>query len=963
MPSPSPTACRASIALLSLVAAPCPGRAAAGGGPDARPPAETALDRRAQLVDDLAALRFDRMGDPVHRRDAPVPAYAPIDRPHTVLVVLVEFADERFDGPPGATAGPVTSTAPAAPGAPAPSSPPNVAARWATALFDPTYTRPETLSAYFRRQSLGTYHLQGLVLPPVRLTRPRAAYTGPSRPEGGDWRADAAPDVLVEEALGLVAAAHPALDADVLDRWDPADADGDGVTTEGDGYVDHLMIIHAGGDQAACQALHRLDDAFGPQALPDAVARLSPAARACAERPWPHRGVIDRRPGQGPVEEGRVHARGGLPLRASPPLWVADYNLQSERAEAGTFAHEVAHTLGLPDVYARRTQNSTGPWELMSDAAAPAPQNLSAWSRLMLGWLRPKVIRPPAFGGARTQSLYLRTLDAPLEPAAVAAAKQAAGLYRAALIILPPKLTDLTLTDLPAGNGRVALYSGNGNRLDRTAELRVDLRGDRPARAVELSFDAWWEIEAGWDFAYIETSVDDGRTWTRRQPRDPRLMPARRGHDGPESGPGFTGLSGDLDADGRNESQPGCDAAAPPAGAWDRAGRVIDPCRVPTWVRPVFDLPDLAGREARVRFRYVTDRAAVQRGLLIDDVRLVRDGVIEQAESFEGDAGRGWRLDGFLLSPGFHEIWVPHYYLLEFRDPSTGAPSDDTALARSTPRFYVDPRTGAPVGVTVTPLPGVIAWYVDGAFAWGENDPADHGQGRGFLLAVDATPEELPLPGFERWYEGRPGANDTHYALDSADAQVALRASFGATMCLVRPAPFRPAGFFDGAAPAFACPSAAAGLDGLLFEGRPLRSTMVLNETLSPGPARARYARAGDLVDVRLRDGAPVYRLRDRALRALHLADAPFAVDNPGGRAGLTYWRLDAAGRAFVPDRHVPFVPVARFDDAVPDRYLNPHLFFGGVDVPPAGLSFELAHPKPGAPAGARVKVWIDWAR
>jgi hypothetical protein len=112
-----------------------------------------------------------------------------------------------------------------------------------------------------------------------------------------------------------------------------------------------------------------------------------------------------------------------------------------------------------------------------------------------------------------------------------------------------------------------------------------------------------------------------------------------------------------------------------------------------------------------------------------------------------------------------------------------------------------------------------------------------------------------------------------------------------------------------------------------------------------------------------MRDGAPIYRLRDRSLRALHMADAPFAVENPGGRGGITYWRLDAARRAFVVDRHVPFEPVPRFDDALPGRWMNPHLFFGGVDVPPAGLSFELAPPKPDAPAGARVKVWIDWTR
>ena len=83
---------------------------------------------------------------------------------------------------------------------------------------------------------------------------------------------------------------------------------------------------------------------------------------------------------------------------------------------------------------------------------------------------------------------------------------------QAALVVLPPKLIDLELTDIPTSNGRSALYSGLGNGLDRSASFRVDLRGGgKPPRNVELSFDAWYEIEAGWDFAYVEASVEIGR--------------------------------------------------------------------------------------------------------------------------------------------------------------------------------------------------------------------------------------------------------------------------------------------------------------------------------------------------------------------------------------------------------------------------------------------------------------------
>ena len=924
-------------------------------GPTAPASAASLQARRVQIVEDLAQLRFDRLGDPVHRRDAVAPVRATAEHPHSVLVVLVEFADRTFDRP-------------------------RPAEYFQTALFDPEFTRAGTLSRYFRRQSLGTFHVQGHVLAPVRLSRPRAAYGAPVRPAGGDWRNDADPQGFVEEALALVAAAHPELSAAEFDRWDPGDFDGDGLREDSDGYVDHLLFIFAGPDQSTCHLVHRLDERLDKNLPSDAVSGLPPDARECAERLWAHRYALERNAGQGPVMEGMSHPRGGVALHQAPALWAVDYNLQSEYAEPATFAHEFVHALGLPDVYSRTTQNSTGTWELMSDTTAPLPQNLSSWSRLMLGWLRPRVFLPPEFGGGRVQSMYLRTLDAPVDPPEVARRKQAEGLYRAALVVLPPRIQDLELTDLPAGNGLVALYSGEGNRLDRTAEFRLDLRGERPAERpaergpragrrpekVELSFDAWWEIEAGWDFAYVETSVDGGRTWGRRQSEDPRFMPARHGHDGPTSRPGFTGVSGDLDGDGKNESHPGCDPTRALATGEDKARVVANPCRMPTWVRPAFDLTDLVGKNARVRFHYLTDLAAVQRGLLIDNVRVTRDGATEVSEGFEGDAGRGWRLGGFLPSPGHHELLVPQYYLLEFRDPYAnwaGEPSDDAGIAAPTPRFYADPRTGEMRAVTVRPQAGVLAWYVDGAYAWGENDPVDNGQGRGFLLAVDAHPNELVLPGFERDLAGRPEQYDTRYELSTPEAQAGLQASFLQTMCFVRPARFRPLELFEPEGP-LRCPDRKAGLDAYHFiDGRPLRSLHVVNNELLPGPAREAMHRAGDLIDHRAGDAKTPWRLRDRTLRSLHLADATFALDNPGGRAGLTTWRLDPEKHGLVELSHTAFTPISRFSDGERGRWLNPFLFFGGVDVPREGMAFELTEPKKDAPAGARVKIWVTWER
>ncbi len=967
--SSQPANVRSAIVLAAIWgAALCSVPPTARAEPRPRSASESLTVRRARIVDDLSNLRFDRLGDPVLRWDSIAPVYAQVEHPQELLVLLVEFADRSFDRFAGQ-----------------PDQAQKLADFYQQQLFDPTYRRPGTLSHYYRAQSLGTFHVQGRVVPPVRLSKPRAAYGAAIRPPGSDWRNDADPEGLVQEALEQLALAPPpALDGDVFDRWDPLDFDGDGVRDEADGYVDHVLVIYAGGDQSACNGLYKLDERLNANAPATAPALLEPAARECAERLWPHRSTLRQNLGQGPVIEGRTHERGGVPIHQSPPLWVADYNMQSEYADAGTFVHEFAHSLGLPDVYARNTQNSTGPWELMSETTQPMPQNLSAWSRLMLGWLRPRVFLAPELGGApgtpgrKLQSLYLRTLDDPTEPASVAAEKQAQGLYRAALVVLPPKTIDLELTDIPSANGRAALYSGEGNGLDRSARVRVDLRGQPTPKAVELSFDAWWEIEAGWDFAYVEASADGGRTFVRRLPKDPRLMPARHGHDGPTSVPGFSGLSGDLDGDGRNESHPGCDPARPLAMGEDRVRAVANPCLMPTWIHATFDLTDLAGQNVWLRFHYVTDAAAVQRGLLLDNVRVTLDGETELFEGFEGDAGRGWRLDGFLPSRGHHELLVPQFYLLEYRDPYAG-PADprapdyryDAGIAAPVPRFYADPQTGEMRAVTVRPQAGVLAWYVDGAYAWAENDPVDNGQGRGFLLAVDAHPTELPLPGFEPWLRGHAETYDTRYELDTPDAQAALRTSFQKTLCFVRPERYRPAdlsGVFGAHAPGepsdrLGCGSPEAELDRWHFPGHgPLRSVGVVANELLPGAAREAVQRAVDLLDDKRRpDGTLAWRLRDRTLRTLHLLDAPFSLDAQPD--AVTVWRPDPATRTLAAVSHSGVPPVSRFSDGERGRWLNPFLFFSGVDVPREGFGFELATPKADAPVGAKVKVWLVWER
>ncbi|MFN3198279.1 MAG: M6 family metalloprotease domain-containing protein [Bradymonadia bacterium] len=935
----------ACTALLLLTMTPAGAIGPGGDGPIGE---EGLSGARARMVQDLAAMRFDRLGNPQLRWDHIPPVRASKKKPHNLLVVLVEFQDRGFERFKESKNQGLKLTA-----------------YYEDLLFDEGYAKPNTLSHYYRQQSLNTYHLQGQVLPPVKLERPRAAYGAPKRPAGGSWRNDSETEGLVEEALKAAVKQHGNLDWDAYDRWDPNDFDGDGVLDEPDGYLDHLVLIYAGGGQSSCQGLYKLHTVFTPNAAPDVIDTLSPEARECAERLWPHRFAIQRREGQGPVVEGRTHARGGVPMGNG--LWSLDYNMQSEYTEAATFIHEFGHSIGLPDIYARSSSNSTGGWEVMSSTASPSPQNLSAWSRIMLGWLRPIIVTPPAFGGKPTSSFYLRTLDDPLDPASVARANQKAGLWRAGMIILPPKTLKLDLTELAEKQGKMALYSGQGNGMNRTATLPLDLREAK--KSATLSFDAWWEVEGGWDFVYAELSTDGGRSWTRVLPTDKAMMPAKHGHDGKQSLPGFTGLSGDLDGDGKNESAKACDPKKKLAHGEDRSAEQENPCLAPTWVNVSFDLGAAKGKEALFRLRYFTDMAAVMRGMLIDNVTVKADGAAMFTDDFEARAAAEWRLDGFTRSPGKHTLLVPHYYLVEHRDPYAEAKDHyryDAGLARPGVKFFFDPKAQAMAAVRSRPRPGVVLWYYDGAYAWSENDPATNGQGKGFLLAVDANPNEIKLPGLDTWFQGDDKAFDTRYELKSESAQEAMKSAFYKTVCFVRDMGWYPVGLPEAELKA-ECHRPKAPVQDITYEGRGLMySYRIINEML-PGAARERYWGASELYDYRVKKpkagpGKPTepsifYRMRDRTLRYMHTLDAPFSL-KPFEDA-LVFYRVD--GKSLVPTEKRPAPAVKRFDDRTSERWANPKLYFGGVKVPPEGLSIELAEPGKHAPDEAQVKIWVDW--
>jgi CubicO group peptidase (beta-lactamase class C family) len=150
-------------------------------------------------------------------------------------------------------------------------------------------------------------------------------------------------------------------------------------------------------------------------------------------------------------------------------------------------------------------------------------------------------------------------------------------------------------------SGRSAWYSGLGNLLDARLTLPLpDLPG-----AADLSFDYWWDTEAGVDVATVELSTDGGQTWA---PLPARL---RAGEDVIDSDGSVSGYQGRR------------------------------------WFGATAELP--AGT-THLRWRYRTDATAGGRGVYLDSVVVRHDHRVLFDGRRPADAAR-WRPDGFTPSP------------------------------------------------------------------------------------------------------------------------------------------------------------------------------------------------------------------------------------------------------------------------------------------------------------------------
>jgi immune inhibitor A len=429
--------------------------------------------------------------------------------------------------------------------------------------------RGASVANYFKDQSGGKYGLVADVVGWVKLDHssfwygadpcPGARSGGSGNSGGLQLAGGGTARDLVRQALDKVNAAYPGFD------WAKYDQNGDGV-------IDRLWIIHAGyGEEDNTTLLNRTLDTpggYGEGAL------------------WSHSStVVPAYPVGGGISAG-------------------PYIMMPENAGIGVLAHEAGHNIGAMDLYAYGMgETSAGFWTLMSDdwTGDPIgflPPALDPMHLDQLGWLAPSaVITDP------TKIHTVKLGQASRFPGGT-------GVKRGARIALPPEKVVLPVA--PAGNGYWwggAVDTANARMTQTAATIAI------PAGGATLTFSAAWDLEAAWDFLWVQATHDDGATWETLTNANTTCT-----HD--------AGWIGELNGFPADLCAAGIGGLTGTSASW------------PALQTETFSLSAFAGQNVRLRFWYMTDWGTLGAGAFIDNLAVTAPGPVtllaDDAESPSG---------------------------------------------------------------------------------------------------------------------------------------------------------------------------------------------------------------------------------------------------------------------------------------------------------------------------------------
>lgn len=262
------------------------------------------------------------------------------------------------------------------------------------------------------------------------------------------------------------------------------------------------------------------------------------------------------------------------------------------------------------------------------DLAAQTHPDISSFGQIVANWGVANLLDDPGVGDGRftydTGHELPALLPARAQPEELGRGSTEASVAQFGVDYLElPRGASFTFTGATsvqlAGEmprGRFSWWSGRSDDTYATLTRAFDLRA---VPSATLEFDAWFEIENDYDYAFASVSTDGGATWetlegTHTTTEDPQ---------GVNYGFGLTGISG----------APGATLEDGPRGEW---------------VQERMDLSAYAGQEILLRFWQINDQGVNAPGLLLDNIAIPELGYRHDAES--GDDG--WQAEGFLRVDG-----------------------------------------------------------------------------------------------------------------------------------------------------------------------------------------------------------------------------------------------------------------------------------------------------------------------
>jgi len=234
------------------------------------------------------------------------------------------------------------------------------------------------------------------------------------------------------------------------------------------------------------------------------------------------------------------------------------------------------------------------------------PGDLGAWEKLQLGWLDYEAI-----GTHQKKTIKLGPQEYNTKKA------------QGAVVVLPKK--NVTTDNGAPASGSKQFFSGAGDDLANSMTADVDLTGKTGAT---LTAQVRYEIEEGYDYAYVQASTDGGANWTSL--------------DGTING---TAIGDDT------SGRPGID------------GEQAD------WADLNVPLGAYDGQKIKLRFYYKTDGGLALPGLYVDDVKVAAgaDTVLEDG----AEADTVFDLDGFDILGATTTRQFDNYYVMGNRTYET----------------------------------------------------------------------------------------------------------------------------------------------------------------------------------------------------------------------------------------------------------------------------------------------------